>query len=258
MAFGIDPLITYLDRRLSGILITSIPVLGPVPANSSAVRLPPMEVNYRVISYADDLKPAITSMVEYKLVNDASALFEEASGCRLHRDPANQKCKFLPLGKWWQRLHQEDLPDACQYCVLSEHLDMLGVQLRATWTQSRKANGDIIQERVSNTINPWRAGKFMALTMRPWSINRYVLPKVWFRCGSVDLREGDISAISKSVKSWLYADLYEKPSESVMCCPPTYGVNSLRYKAQAQALLIKTFLETAVNSKYDIQIPCTR
>ena len=33
-AFGIDPLITYLERRLTGILITSLPQLGPVPEHS--------------------------------------------------------------------------------------------------------------------------------------------------------------------------------------------------------------------------------
>ena len=92
-----------------------------------------------------------------------------------------------------------DLPETCQYFVLSDHLDMVGVQLRATWTQTRKANGDIVQDRVTNTINPWRGGKFMALTMRPWSVNNYVLSKVWFRCGSVDLREGGISAINSEI-----------------------------------------------------------
>ena len=210
-----------------------------------------MEEHYRVISYADDLKPAITSMEELQLVNDASALFEAASGCRLHRDPASLKCKLLPLGKWRQQLSQDDLPDDCKYFVLSDHLDMVGVQLRATWIQTRKANGDIIQQRVSSTINPWRAGKFMPLTMRPWSVNTYALSKVWFRCGSVDLREGDISAISKSFKSWLYADLFEKPSEAVMCRPVSHGglgVNSVRYKAKAT--LIRTFLETSVNPKF--------
>ena len=89
---------------------------------------------------------------------------------------------------------------------------MVGVELRATWVQTRKSNGDIIQQRVANTINSWRGGKFMDLTMRPWSVNAYVLSKVWFRCGSVDLREGDINTINSSVKSWLYADLLEKPS----------------------------------------------
>ena len=82
-------------------------------------------------------------------------------------------------------------------------------------------------------------------------MNSFALSKVWFRCGSVDLREGDISTINSSVKSWLYADLYEKPSEAVMCRPAHFGglgVFSVRYKGLAN--LIRTFLETAVNPKY--------
>ena len=97
-AYGIDPLVSYLDSRLSGILVTSLPVLGPVPQNFMKSQLKALEERYRVISYADDLKPAITTMEEFTLVNDASAMFEAESGCRLHRDPASQKCKFLPLG----------------------------------------------------------------------------------------------------------------------------------------------------------------
>ena len=128
-------------------------MLGAISANSASATIPPMEERYKVISYADDLKPAITSLEEFKLVNYASALFEAASGCKLHRDPASQKCKFLPLGKWKTKLKQTDLPEECQYFVLSDYLDMVGVQLRANWIQTRKANGDILQERVSNTIN---------------------------------------------------------------------------------------------------------
>ena len=130
--------------------------------------------------------------------------------------------------------------------TLSDHLDMVGVQLKATWIQSRKANGDTVQQKVTTTINGWKAGKFMPLVLRPWSINSYVLSKVWSKCGSVDLRADDISAITSSVKSWLYADLYEKPSGAVMCRPSTHGglgVASVKYKALA--LLIRTFLETA-------------
>ena len=190
-------------------------------------------------------------MEEFSLVNNASALFEAASGCHLHRDPASKKCKFLPLGRWRRTLQQEDLPNACQYMVLSDHLDMVGVQLRATWTQTRKVNCDIVQKRVSTTINTWKAGKFMPLVLRPWSVNSYVMSKVWFRCGSVDLRVADMSAINSYVKSWLYADLLEKPSEAVMCRPAFYGglgVASVKHKAQA--VLIKTFLETAAIPKF--------
>ena len=250
-AYGIDPLINYLEKRLSGILISSLPMLGPVIEGSSSPTLPPLEERYKVVSYADDLKPAISTMEEFTLVNKASALFEAASGCRLHRDPASQKCKFLPLGRWRRTLQQEDLPLTCQYMIISDHLDMVGVQLQATWTQTRKCNGDIVQQRVSNTINSWRAGKFMPLSMRPWSINSYVLSKVWFKCGTVDLRVSDINAINSSVKSWLYADLLEKPSEAIMCRPASYGglgVTSVKFKALA--ILIKTFLETAAVPKF--------
>ena len=91
----------------------------------------------------------------------------------------------------------------------------------------------------------------MPLTMRPWSVNSFALSKVWFRCSSVDLRLADISAIKSSVKSWLYADMLEKPSESVMCRPPSFwglGVNSVQLKAQAA--LIRTFMETAANPHF--------
>ena len=162
-------------------------------------------------------------MEEFTLIDRASALFESASGCRLHRNPSSKKCKFLPLGKWRKSLKQTDLPQNCQYLVLSDHLDMVGVELRATWTQTKKSNGDIIQERVAKTINSWRAGKFMPLSMRPSSINCYVLSKVWFKCSSVDLRMSDVLAINSSVKSWLYSDMFEKPSEQVMCRPTSYG-----------------------------------
>ena len=61
--------------------------------------------------------------------------------------PASQKCKLLPLGKWKTSLKQEDLPPSCNDKVVSDHLYMVGVELRSTWTQIRKANGDIIQKR---------------------------------------------------------------------------------------------------------------
>ena len=92
----------------------------------------------------------------------------------------------------------------------------------------------------------------MPLTMRPWSVNCYVLSKVWFKCGTVDLRVSDLAASKTSVKSWLYADLWEKPlSEAVMCRPPSHGglgVASVQFKARA--LLIRTFLETAAIPKF--------
>ena len=168
-SFGIDPLLCYLERRLQGILVCSLPTHGP--AQQGQDMLPPTEERYKVLGYADDVKPAITSMVEFLVVDKAMNLFEEASGCRLHRDPASKKCKFLPLARWKGTLQQEDIP--CPYMSISDHLDMLGVELRATWVQTRNA-------RVEKTIRQWKAGKYMMLNMRSWSLNQYCLSKIWF------------------------------------------------------------------------------
>ena len=91
----------------------------------------------------------------------------------------------------------------------------------------------------------------MPLSLRPWSINSFLLSKVWFKCGTVDLRVGDITAITSAFKSWLYSDLWEKPSEDVMCrpvCAGGLGVESVKFKALA--ILIRCFLETAVNPQF--------
>ena len=92
-AFGIDPLLTYLDKRLTGIKIASIPVQGPVLPNSPP--LPPQEEIYKVMGYADDVKPAVTKMEEFTIIDNAMALFENASGCKLHRDPASKNANFF-------------------------------------------------------------------------------------------------------------------------------------------------------------------
>ena len=180
-AYGIDPLVSYLDRRLQGITIYSTPVHGPTLPDSPA--LPNIQETYRLIAYMDDLKPAITSMQEFLLVDRASLLFERASGCELHRDPASGKVKFLPLGRWRGTLQQEDIP--LPYIVLSEHLDMVGDVLKATYTQTRKTNCNELHEKFGNIMGAWKAGKFMPLTQTPWSVNTYALPKIWFRCHSL-------------------------------------------------------------------------
>ena len=209
----------------------------------------PMEQRYKEIGYADHSKPAITSMAEFTLVDKALTLFEDASGCKVHRDPRNMKCKFLPLGRWRNNLQQEDIP--CNYMTLSDHLDMVGVTLKCSWTKTRKTNGDEIQKRVENTIRPWKGGKFMPITQRGWSINSYALSKVWFRTKCVDLRVCDIANITKSCKSWLYQDTLIKPEEFVIHRPHQYGGLGLHHvKQKALAGYITTFLQTAANPAF--------
>ena len=97
-SYGIDPLLIYLEKRLK----------GPVLPNS--LPLASYEERYKVIGYADDVKPAVTCMSEFTLIDRAMDLFERASGCKFHRNPASQKCKFLPLARWRGTLEQTDIP----------------------------------------------------------------------------------------------------------------------------------------------------
>ena len=188
-------------------------------------------------------------MNEFTIVDKGSSLFEAASGCILHRDPTTGRVKFIPLGRWRGTLQQEDLP--VNYVAISEHLDMVGVQLKATFTQTRKMNGDALQDKVSKVVGPWKGGKFMSLTMRPFSLNTYCCSKLWFRCGSLELRVGDIKKITSVMKSWLFADQLEHPEEIVLHRPREsggLGLYNVKYRAMAE--LIRSFLETAVHPSF--------
>ena len=103
-------------------------------------------------------------------------MLKKALGVKLHRDPSTDKIKFLALGRWRGILSQEDLPH--QYVTISDHLDLIGVELRATFTQTRKVNGEKLQSRIRNTIGPWKAGRFMPLTLRTNSVNTFALSKL--------------------------------------------------------------------------------
>ena len=67
--------------------------------------LPPLEERYKLIAYADDVKPSISSMNEFMIVDQECSILERASGVKLHRDPSAGKVKFLPLGRWKGTLH---------------------------------------------------------------------------------------------------------------------------------------------------------
>ena len=248
-AAGIDPLLFYLEKRLVGIPITKLPVLGPTLQTDLSASLPPIEQVYKVVAYADDVKPSITTMQEFLLVDEACSLLERASGVKLHRDPAAGKVKFLALGRWRGSLTQEDIPH--QYIQLSDHLDFVGVELRSTFIQTRKVNGEQLQSKIKNTIGPWKAGRFMPITLRPFSANTYAMSKVWFKCSSINLRAQDISTINSQVKSWLYQDCLEKPGELVLYRhSEDGGLGLLNVKVRALALLIRSFLETAINPSF--------
>ena len=91
----------------------------------------------------------------------------------------------------------------------------------------------------------------MPLTMRPASINAFCLSKVWFRCGSVNLRASDLKNITSRIKSWLFADQLEAPEEHILHRPREaggLGLENVKYKAMS--VLMKSFLETSTNPRY--------
>ena len=71
--FGIDPLLHRLERLLQGILIAAAPVHGPTLQGMPP--LPKLEQRYKLIGYADDNKPAITTMEEFRTVDHSLAIF---------------------------------------------------------------------------------------------------------------------------------------------------------------------------------------
>ena len=165
----IDPLLIYLTW------------VGTPPTPVSEV--------YKVFGYADDIKPGVSSMSEFALVDKAAKMFELSSGCVLQRDPVTGKCKVLPHGRWRQSLQQEDI--SFSYMKICDSLSMVGVELTASWVTTRKLNNDELQKRVQSCIGSWKAGKFMPFISRTFSINTYCTSKVLY----------------------CYQDLYQKPSE---------------------------------------------
>ena len=120
------------------------------------------------MAYCADVKPAITSIEEFNVADKGASLFEKAAGTRLHRDPNSNKCKFLPLGKWRKELNQDMIPTP--YMKLTDTLDMVGVQICALWSQTRKKNGDLIKQKVQKLVGGWRSGKFLPLLQHPFTI----------------------------------------------------------------------------------------
>ena len=134
--------------------------------------------------------------------------------------------------------------------TLSDHLDMVGVTLMATWAKTRKVNGDAIQSKVKNTIGPWKAGKFLPLTQRGWSLNCYALSKVWFRTKCVDLRVCNTKSFMSSCKSWLYQDIFEKPAETVLYLLQILHTDPIFYTTKSIRNIFwrkKMFLELQIN-----------
>ena len=177
-------------------------------------------------------------------------IFEQASGCRLHRNRETMKVKLMPLGGWHGKLRQQDLPDQCQHIAVTDQLDMLGMPLLATIRKTIKASGDELQEKVKKLAGSWLI-RFMCITQRPWSVNSYLLPKGYHKCHCIPLRECDIKEVKKQINRFVYCDQAEKPGELVEVRGRENGGLGLHdFRNKGKAMLCRAFMETAADPKY--------
>ena len=246
---GIDPLLSLLKRNLKGIPIIKIPVFGPPEEEKQADKISYMEEKYTVAAYCDDVKPAVTSIDEIDFVVRACSHLEGASGVRLHRDPDSGKVKILLLGRWKETVTQEMIP--YDFIRISEYLDMVGVKLNDKFYKSRIENCEIICNKLKNTVNPWKGGKFMSLLNRAHSVNCFASSKVWYRAGAINIKVKDTASCHSTIKSWIYRDLFEKPSEKVLFRSITEGgLGLVHIGIKCQSELIRTFLETSIHPRF--------
>ena len=109
-----------------------------VPSHPAHI-LPPLTTRYTLTAFCDDLKPAVTSIYEFRLVERVMKIFELSSGCKMHRSKESEKCKCLPLSVWRKNTA------ARRYSFRLFHLVrtswFLGVTLKATCAATRTVNG---------------------------------------------------------------------------------------------------------------------
>ena len=91
----------------------------------------------------------------------------------------------------------------------------------------------------------------MALVDRAHAVNCKVLYKLWYKAGSIAPREADYKNITKLIKSWIYQDLFAHPSDQVLYRSTAEGgLGLIHSESHCQALLIRSFLESAINPKF--------
>ena len=115
----------------------------------------------------------------------------------------------------------------------------------------RKVNCELLEDRVKNTVNPWKAGKFMTLVERPHSANTYALSKIWFECCTIPLCVQTINTITSTIKSWLYQDCFKKPAELVLYRDTkngSLGLHNVQYCSLA--LLFRMFCEISCHPQF--------
>ena len=257
-AIGIDPLLKLIERRLSGMVVFSLPVAGPMPEERGGCSrmkgrkrtlLPPLEERFKGMAYADDVKTVVTCLAELSMVIDSCGLMERASGVKLHRDPRSGKCRILLLGSWKDTVSQADIP---AFIIVSQHLDFVGVTLCDTTAKTIRANGGAITNKVKGKMAEWKGGRHMPITSRGLACNTWASSRVWFRCATIPLSKGSVAEINKDLRSWILADCLQKPTTTTLCRSRVKGGLGMQSVGmRGLATRIRTLCELAMDSSFE-------
>ena len=84
----------------------------------------------------------------------------------------------------------------------------------------------------------------MPMNLQAHSVNCFAYSKLYYRCNVIDPRVEDVKYFTSQAKSFIYADMLEKPQEEALYRGVGEGGLGLyNIKQRALAALIFTFLE---------------
>ena len=108
---------------------------------------------------------------------------------------------------------------------------------------TRVLNGEELVQRIRDTTNAFKAGRFMPLTTRPWVTNIYLMSRINYRSCALNLRQQDIQKIQAATKSWVTQGYLLKPNEVLLYRNPAEGdLGVVHAASRCKANLIKTFI----------------
>ena len=98
-------------------------------------------------------------------------------------------------------------------------------------------------QRVRDSTNAFKAGRFMPLTTQPWVTNIYLMSRINYRSCALNLRQQDIQKIQAATKSWVTQGYLLKPNEVLLYRNPEEGgLGVVHTASRCKANLIKTFI----------------
>ena len=91
----------------------------------------------------------------------------------------------------------------------------------------------------------------MPLNLRAHSVNCFAHSKLLYRCNVIDIRVQDSVYFTSQAKTYLYADLFEKPEQKILYRKiQDGGLGLYNIQIRSFASLMSTFLQSAINPNF--------